>query len=364
MFWRISVLVLGIVVGGSVAGQSMANAEEPAFSDYTVLPGDSLESIALELDVSVADLVEWNGDSVGDLFVGMHIRVNTKREATVRARAQVMVLSGDTVAAIGERFNLSEMQLRVLNPSLSESVEPKEGDRLSVLAPVRSRRMGVDYKGISFRSRIRDPEWLGFSGLGYLVKNPGTVWGTRDTVEMLRLAFRRVALSFPNTAPFVVGDISRKRGGRFHPHVSHKNGLDIDLSFAAKDNEHRERFQVVTRETMDAEKTWEFMRAILENGHTEYIFADHRLQRKLYAQALAAGLSPAHLEEVFQYPSSRHTKRGIIRHARGHRNHMHVRFGFSKKYLSEEVMEALKASGTNPMVQLPAWLQGLFQQAG
>ena len=158
----------------------------------------------------------------------------------------------------------------------------------------------------------------------------------------------------------MVGDLSRKKGGKFAPHLSHQTGMDIDMSYAFKDNLHRKRFESATRQTMDAEKTWHFMKSILETGNTQYLFVDHKLQRPLYEHAKASGLSEQALGEIFQYPRSRHTKKGIIRHTRGHRNHMHIRFGFKKKYLSESTMNELRFSGESPIVQLRNWIHDVF----
>lgn len=354
MVWSILAATLLMSTSVSAKGQG----DEIKF--YTVLPGDTLDGIALELGVTVANLIEWNGDGVGELYVGTHIRAKGVEDGHLRTRAHYTLKSGETFSEVGERFALSEMQLRVLNPEYGEEKEPESGALLLVLPKVRSRRIGVDTAGESFWSKIRDPEWLGATGLGYRVKNERNVWGTRETIQLLKLAFKRVALTFPGTEPFVVGDISRKRGGRFHPHLSHKTGMDIDLSYAFLDNQPRTRFEVATRKTMDAEKSWEFLRALLETGHTQYAFIDHRLQKPLYHQALASGVSKEVLEEVFQYPRSRYTKKGIIRHTRGHKNHIHLRFGFKKKYLSKEAMSALKNAGENPIVQLPGWVQGIF----
>ena len=343
-----------------VSSISLAKGKKETINYYTVLPGDTLDSIALELGVTVGDLVEWNGDGVGELYVGTNIRAKSSERGHLRASTQYKLKEGETLAQVAGQFSLSEVQLRVLNPEFGEENEPNVGDMVHVLAKVRSRRHGVDANGKTFFSKITEPEWLGREGVGYRVKWERNVWGTKETVQLLRLAFKRVALTYPNTAPFVVGDISRKSGGAFPPHVSHKTGLDIDLSFAFLDDLHRERFEVATRETMDAEKTWTFVRAILETGHTQYIFIDHKLQKPLYEQALLSGMTPGQLEEIFQYPRRRGVKRGIIRHTRGHKNHMHVRFGFKKKYLSTETLEALRNVGNNPIVQIPEWVRGIF----
>ena len=349
----------GCIVACVLLLGSTAQANPDGFHLHTVLPGDTLESIARALGTSVDDLQTWNGDAVGELVVGSHIRVDVTEGAVLRVRGLVQTRGGESVENVAERFQLSAQQLMALNPQLEDEALEEEG-HLEVLAPVRTLRHGIDPEGNTFWARYRQPTWLGLSGPGFVIKNYRNVWGTAETVELLRFALNRFALEFPSSAPFVVGDLSRKKGGKFAPHLSHQTGLDIDMSYAFRDNQKRSRFESATRETMDAEKTWHFMKSILETGNTQYLFVDHKLQRPLYEQAKASGLSEKALEEIFQYPRSRYTKKGIIRHTRGHRNHMHIRFGFKKKYLSESTIDELRFSGESPIVELQSWVRDVF----
>ena len=86
------------------------------------------------------------------------------------------------------------------------------------------------------------------------------------------------------------------------------------------------RFVTATRHTLDRERTWELLRAMIETDAVGYIFLDYGLQRLLYDYAIEDGEDPAFLASVFQYPRGSRAPHGMIRHWRGHGDHFHVRF--------------------------------------
>lgn len=154
----------------------------------------------------------------------------------------------------------------------------------------------------------------------------GRNWGTRETVDALARAAAAVEAAFPGSPPLLVGDISRREGGRLRGHRSHQSGRDADLGYYHRDGAHR-WFKRATRRTLDVPRTWTLLASMLEGDGLEYAFVDWYLQKPLYEYARdVAGLSPAELDRVFQYPRKRGVRAGIIRHFRGHRDHIHVRF--------------------------------------
>jgi len=160
-------------------------------------------------------------------------------------------------------------------------------------------------------------------------------------VELLEEVFAAVEQRYPGGAPIVVGDLSRRRGGRFPPHLSHQKGHDVDIGYPVADHVVRDRFHRVDAKTLDVPRTWELVRAMLLSRHVEFIFLGHRLQRPLWKHARSQGIPESVLEELFQFPRGRSRRQGVIRHARGHMNHLHVRFRFTRPQLSDEAWEAL-----------------------
>jgi murein endopeptidase len=54
-------------------------------------------------------------------------------------------------------------------------------------------------------------------------------WGRPETVECIERTAERWAQLYPGRPRIGIGDISRKNGGRFRPHSSHRKGVDIDI---------------------------------------------------------------------------------------------------------------------------------------
>ena len=69
----------------------------------------------------------------------------------------------------------------------------------------------------------------------------GRHYGTREMVTAIRQAVDDVHADFPNTPKLAVGDLSRKRGGFFPPHVSHQSGLDADIGYYLNQGHHTKR---------------------------------------------------------------------------------------------------------------------------
>jgi hypothetical protein len=156
----------------------------------------------------------------------------------------------------------------------------------------------------------------------YTLKAEAYSWATPRTVALLREAIRAYARG--RRAPKVhIGDISRRGGGPFAPHLSHQDGRDVDIAYVLHD---RARFGLATAGNLDRRHTWELLRALLDTRAITYVFVDYEVQRMLYDHAIAEGMTPEQLDPWFQYPYGRRAARGIVRHWKGHRDHFHVRF--------------------------------------
>lgn len=127
-------------------------------------------------------------------------------------------------------------------------------------------------------------------------------WGTDRAVRgvvAIAPAYRRAN---PGAPRMLVGDISRPRGGEFGPrwggpgHVSHQNGLDVDVYYPRRDR--------------------------LEAAPTRVAQVDLRLSQDLVDRFLAAGA-----EVVFVGPNTGLTgPAGRVVALPRHDNHLHARF--------------------------------------
>ncbi len=163
-------------------------------------------------------------------------------------------------------------------------------------------------------------------------KGPGWVrrnkagWGTDRTVAVLQWALGEVVRLHRGTVPVVVGALSRENGGKLRPHRSHRSGRDIDVGYYASNNKMLPHFRPMSAANIDVEKTWTFIGALLHTGLVHYVFVDYNLQAQMVQYLEDEGTDAKTLAMVFQYPAGRTARRGIIRHARGHADHLHVRF--------------------------------------
>jgi murein endopeptidase len=70
-------------------------------------------------------------------------------------------------------------------------------------------------------------------------------WGTDDLVRLVLHVASRYAAEHPGAPRVGVGDLSRPNGGWFGPrHISHQNGLDIDVYYPRLDGRERPPLEV------------------------------------------------------------------------------------------------------------------------
>nr|WP_263429882.1 penicillin-insensitive murein endopeptidase [Nannocystis pusilla] len=164
-------------------------------------------------------------------------------------------------------------------------------------------------------------------GPGYVVKNEDHAWGTPRTIRLLQESIRAYTRGGRGGPKVHVGDISLHGGGVFPPHLSHRHGRDIDIGYVLRGTDADvTRFITADRDNLDVARSWALIEAVLATGQVHYVFMDYGLQKLFYEHAVAAGVAPQRLNDVFQYPRGEGASAGVIRHWRGHRNHFHVRF--------------------------------------
>lgn len=150
---------------------------------------------------------------------------------------------------------------------------------------------------------------------------PDYSWGTKEMVEFLKIAAAEVQREHPGTPPLHLGHISKKSGGYLSPHLSHQSGRDVDLGYyySAK----RAWYRRATWSNLDTPRTWSLVKALILKTDVELILIDASIQTLLRKHAEQIGEDKAWLQRVFKGGAERPA---IIRHARGHATHMHVRF--------------------------------------
>ncbi len=170
---------------------------------------------------------------------------------------------------------------------------------------------------------------------------PSNQYGTPETIDALLYAARRVNDRFGRSHALVLGDISSQYGGPLSRHKSHQAGRDVDVGFYFLDG-NPGYLQYGNAGNLDIPRTWAYIEALIETGSAQMILVDWSIQEILYNYVKYRLAAPeSYLSEVFQYPN-RGGRSGIIRHARGHANHLHIRF-----YSPVSVANAIRARYTS-----------------
>jgi murein endopeptidase len=155
------------------------------------------------------------------------------------------------------------------------------------------------------------PDWT--------VVQPEKAWTTEETVHYLTQVIRELRGRYPDAPLLRVNQISARDGGYIRPHKSHQNGRDVDLGFFYPGGNvvrAREREKYI-----DPVMNWALIRALVTHADVQVILVDRRVQKVLYDHAVKIGEDKAWLDSLFHAG-----ERSILKHARGHRDHFHVRF--------------------------------------
>ena len=157
-------------------------------------------------------------------------------------------------------------------------------------------------------------------GEAWTVSAPQYAWAVRETIEYMTAALNAVHAQFPDGPSIRVNHISRQEGGWLRPHRSHQGGRDVDLSFyyrpdvSPRDRRHR-------KDLIDPARCWALIRALATLTDVQLILVDRQIIKVIHDYALRAGEDRAWVDSLF---SAGHAS--LVRHARRHRDHFHVRF--------------------------------------
>lgn len=154
------------------------------------------------------------------------------------------------------------------------------------------------------------------------IVDPEESWGTKETIDFIASAINKTRDKFPDMQKIFVGDIGKENGGHLGRHLSHQSGRDADLGWCYR-GDHR-WWTRGTKQTLDLEKTWAFIKSLITETDVELILIDRSIQQIIYQHALNSGEERVWLDKIFQFPKG--DRHSLIRHARGHKTHMHVRF--------------------------------------
>jgi hypothetical protein len=211
----------------------------------------------------------------------------------------------------------------------------------SDLGSLGSMAVGSPSAGLLVNGRVAEKSEL------FTPVSPGTAWGTTETLTYLTAALKKVHDVAPDAPPLYLGDISAERGGPLAPHVSHQSGRDVDIGYFYAKNERW--YRRGTAQNLDIAKNWAFVRALVTETDVELILIDISIQGLLRDYAVSHGEDPRWVKSLF---SGDGADRPLIRHARGHATHVHIRFyNPVAQETARRSYQALVARGIVPPVQ-------------
>ena len=228
------------------------------------------------------------------------------------------------LADLASQWGLSAKALRVLNPELRGKRRVREGSELVVFSadpdePTRS--LGAPNRG-KLNNGVPLPEGESWR----LRQRRVRLYGTTVMVESMLQAFEAYGAEYPDSEEIRVGDLSNRKGGRLSPHKSHRTGRDVDIGYIVAPGARGERYwQRADEETFDAERNWFLVKALIETGNVQQIFMSSRLQ-KLIMPLAERELSPEQMARYFRRANPDPRSPSIVKHWKGHLDHMHVRF--------------------------------------
>jgi Penicillin-insensitive murein endopeptidase len=144
---------------------------------------------------------------------------------------------------------------------------------------------------------VRGPDWVTWDPITDSISNlPARLYGNEHTIRTILAVTHAYRTAHPHAPRVVIGDISWESGGPMDDHVSHQNGLDVDVYFPRRDRELR--------------------------APTSHEQINRRLAQALLDRFVAAGA-----QMIFVgFTTGLHGPSGVVIPYPDHEYHMHVRF--------------------------------------
>jgi murein endopeptidase/LysM repeat protein len=347
------------------ASSSRAKSGLERWITHRVIPGERIAEIAERYGVDSKDVLEWNEiDQAQPMIrINQELRIKTRSEARDRVRERYKVKRGDSWSTIASKFGARVTSLRdvwnrghgELRPGdkllvfrerepeteLEDEAEleveaaptPKAAAALAAVVTSVSKPkitlpepeivQGGFSVGAPDRGRLEGGVIIPANDQLYSLRNPDHSYGSSHAVEQLQLAVKRFREQSEYDRELVIMDMSRRRGGRFRPHESHQSGRDVDIRLPIRQGVPSGTIPELASQ-VDWDAAWQLVHALIETGQVRYVFLTRQRQKLLYEAALRAGATREELEPLIQFP--KHTRTAVVRHARDHTKHIHVRF--------------------------------------
>ena len=314
--------------------------ETPRWVKHKVTPRQRLGDVAARYGVTAKMLRAWNPGKVqggGLLKKGKTLKIRATRIPPHLDQIEHVVVQGETWGSIAAAYRVEPRDLKAWNWRAGGL---NEGEKLQVwIDPGKPwtvwRETGVEVpdppeipvgslsKGRPQKGRLVDGVMLPESPL-YTIRVPEISYGSTHTLRALVDGIHRLRKDAGYTGEIVVGSISRPRGGRFAPHLSHQSGRDVDIRLPRLPGVPPGHSP--SPDEIDWAATWALIKSLVDTGEVSYIFLSGELQRNLHHAARSMGATHDELVRLIQWPYEYGEQAPVVRHSSGHDTHIHVRF--------------------------------------
>jgi peptidoglycan hydrolase-like protein with peptidoglycan-binding domain len=243
------------------------------------------------LDLPTQAALRQLNDGVKKGNSGGIVQVLQQKLVTKKFLTQAEMNTG--IGTFGNKTQNALIQFQIKNELEPSGILSDETFRVlfKTPAPVLAIATAPTASGIDF---VLPPEGEGFTTYSR-EPNGADQFGTQLTINAIVALAKKWFFLHPEVR-LQIGDISRKGGGAFPPHASHRKGIDADFRPIRKDN--RMDPISVGEVEYDSIRTEEFVKLVLTRHPNATIF----------------------------FNDSRLINKGLTKHAAGHHNHLHVRF--------------------------------------
>lgn len=331
--------------GAAEFGAGKGDETERPWIKHKVVPRERIEDLEARYGVSKKELVRWNKrlQKKQWIYAGQVLRIKARRTPPPREKISYTVKSRDRWAEIAKAHNVRESDLRSWNRKVPRAFKvgqqltiytnplevgaPPDGDGAATGPGPGSGpdRLSVRGNALSIgkpnRGRIQNGVQLPASE-HYTLRDPERSYGSSHAVTVIHDSIAAFRAETGYRGEIKIADLSKKGGGRLRPHGSHQAGRDADIRLPRRKGVSKDNNNL---SAIDWDLSWALVKAFVDTGEIEYIFLETSRQKALLKAAKRAGASASELRRAIQYPSKRGTNKGVVRHASGHRIHIHVR---------------------------------------
>lgn len=151
--------------------------------------------------------------------------------------------------------------------------------------------------GYYAKGRLMHADIFEDSGIGFvkILRSRQRGYAAMHLKKIVQNGALEMSKAYPELERLQIGDVAQEGGGKVGAHLSHQNGLDIDLVYFRRDTREQdpnlaenfdEKFVEAgeVTENFDGQRNWEILSGFVQSGHVKRIFVDQAIKRYFCSQ--------------------------------------------------------------------------------